>query len=269
MSQPMLTEIRHDDGHALVAWPTADVESAVTGLVHLDTAALARVAAAVRDGREGREGPISWRPLPDPTVAVTEALEGAARTLVRHGVDADVACSEGRWALRADAAVVTRSAGRCSLAIGADVITVGAPDRGVAPLTTPLMVRAREERTWACAVSLRSRIAPWVERECQAAVEAAVTTRLARWAAHGQGRVEDDLCVPSVSVWAGLVMWGGRVMGIGRWDAGLGRWGEVRCSVDSLTDQDVARALGVSAAEGRAVRDRGRRREASLRKGLV
>lgn len=253
MSQPMLTEIRHDDGHALVAWPTADVESAVTGLVPLDTAALARVAAAVRRGREGREGPISWRPLPDPTAAVTEALEAAALTLIGHGADAGVTGVAGRWILRVG---------------GAAAIVVGAPNGGVAPLTTPLMVWAREERTWACAVSLRGRIAPWIERECRAAVQAAAVGQLARWAAHGQGRVEDDLCVPPLSVWAGLVMWGGRVMGIGRWDAGLGRWGEVRCSVDSLTDQDVARALGVSAAEGRAVRDRGRRREASLRKGL-
>ena len=254
MSQPMLTEIRHDDGHALVAWPTADVESAVTGLVHLDITTLARVAAAVRRGSEGREGPISWRPLPNPTAAVTEALEAAALTLIGHGADAGVTGVAGRWILRVG---------------GAAAIVVGAPNGGVAPLTTPLMVWAREERTWACAVSLRGRIAPWIERECQTAVEAAVTTRLARWAAHGQGRVEDALCVPLLTVWAGLVMWGGRVMGIGRWDAGLGRWGETRRSVDSLTDQDVARALGVSAAEGRAVRDRGRRREASLRKGLT
>ena len=253
MSQPMLTEIRHDDGHALVAWPTADVESAVTGLAHLDTTALARVAAAVRDGREGREGPIAWRPLPDPTAAVTEALGAGALMLIGHGADADVTGVAGRWILRVGAAAA---------------ITVGAPSGGVAPLTTPLMAWAGEERTWACAVSLRSRIAPWIESECRTVVEAAATTRLARWAAHGQGRVEDEFCVPPVSVWAGLAMWGGRVMGIGRWDAGLGRWGEVRCSVDSLTDQDVARALGVSAAEGRAVRDRGRRREASLRKGL-
>lgn len=88
MTQPALTEIRHDGGEALTVWPTTDLPAAIALLERIPGDALARACAAIRGGREGREGPISWRPLPEVKGTIAGALWAARAALRERHVDA-------------------------------------------------------------------------------------------------------------------------------------------------------------------------------------
>ena len=135
MTQPLLTEIYTDDGHGLVAWPTTDLRRAIALLGDPGDDALARAIAAIRAGCKGREGPVAWHPLPNPTAAITGALGRAREALTAAHVSTVV------------------SLGECVLTLrdgGDTVLSIGAPPDGrPAPAFTPVSVQTPLGLTWA------------------------------------------------------------------------------------------------------------------------
>ena len=138
MTQPTLTEIRHDDGDALAAWPATDLPAAIALLERLPDDALARACAAIRGGREGREGPIAWQPLPEVKGTIAGALWAARAALRGRHVDAQIVHVDTGWAIRDR---------------DGTVLEVGAPPgRRPAPAHMPIWVVTRHGAGW-CSVN--------------------------------------------------------------------------------------------------------------------
>lgn len=165
MTQPTLTEIRHDRGAALAAWPTTDLPAAIALLERLPDDALARACAAIRDGREGREGPIAWQPLPEVKDAIAGALWAARAALRAHCADAQIVHVDTGWAIRDQAGTV---------------IEVGAPpSRRPAPAHMPIWVVKRHGAGWCPVDGLGETAWRAVGEECEALVRGAAQARTA------------------------------------------------------------------------------------------
>lgn len=138
MTQPTLTEIRHDGGDALAVRPTTDLPAATALPERLPGDALARACAAIRGGREGREGPVAWQPLPE----VKGTIAGAQIVHV-----------DGGWAIHDRAGTV--------LEIGAP------PGRRPAPAHMPIRVVTRHGAEWCSVNGLGDTALQTVGEECE------------------------------------------------------------------------------------------------------
>lgn len=153
MTQPTLTEIRHDGGDALAVWPTTDLPAAIALLERLPGDALARACAAIRGGREGREGPIAWQPLPEVKGTIAGALWAARAALRERHVDAQIVHVDGGWAIHDRAGTV--------LEIGAP------PGRRPAPAHMPIRVVTRHGAEWCSVNGLGDTALQAVGEECE------------------------------------------------------------------------------------------------------
>lgn len=165
MTQPTLTEIRHDGGDALTVWPTTDLPAAIALLERLPDDALARACAAIRGGREGREGPISWQPLPEVTGTIAGALWAARAALRGRHADAQIVHVDTGWAIRDRAGTV--------LEVGAP------PSRRPAPAHMPIWVVTRHGAGWCPVDGLGETVWRAVGEECEALVRDAAQARTA------------------------------------------------------------------------------------------
>lgn len=165
MTQPTLTEIRHGGGDALTAWPTTDLPAAIALLGRLPDDALARACAAIRGGRKGREGPVSWRPLPEIKGTIAGALRAAHTALKARHADARIVHVDTGWALRDRAGIV--------LEVGAP------PGRRPAPAHMPILVVARRGAGWCPVDGLGDIVWRAVGEECEALVRDAAQARAA------------------------------------------------------------------------------------------
>lgn len=153
MTQPTLTEIRHDGGDALAAWPATDLPAAIALLERLPDDALARACAAIRGGREGREGPIAWQPLPEVKGTIAGVLWAARAALRGRRADAQIVHVDTGWAIRDRAGTV--------LEVGAP------PGRRPAPAHMPVWVVTRHGAGWCSVDSLGETVWRAVGEECE------------------------------------------------------------------------------------------------------
>lgn len=174
MTQPTLTEIRHEEGNALTAWPTTDLPAAIALLGRLPDDALARACAAIRDGREGCEGPIAWQPLPEITGTLAGALWAARAALRAHCADAQIVHVDTGWAVRDRAGTV--------LEVGAP------PSRRPAPAHMPIWVVTRHGAGWCSVDGLGETVWQAVGEECEALERDAAERAVARQACGGAER---------------------------------------------------------------------------------
>lgn len=159
MTQPTLTEIRHDDGDALTVWPATDLPAAIALLERLPDDALARACAAIRGGREGREGPIAWQPLPEITGVVADVLWAARAALRGRRADAQIIHVDIGWAIRDR---------------DGTVLEVGAPPaRRPAPAHMPIWVVTRHGAGWCSVDGLGETVWRAVGEECETLQQAA------------------------------------------------------------------------------------------------
>lgn len=256
MGQPVLTEIYADTGQGLVAWPATDLRRAISSLGDLDDDATARACAAIKAGREGREGPIAWHPLPDPVDAITEAVAGAYDALAASHILSVVETDDLALALRDGAGLV---------------VSLGAPpDDRPAPALAPIAVRTPRGLTWA-AVPHIARVAA---EEADAVISHALSETAARALAHhlvhryeplppaaegtdDLGAIAESLpgC-PRSGPWVSLARVGGRPASVYRWDSAMGGPAYGMMGLDDMTAGRLADATGVSLAEARAIRER-------------
>nr|DAN75261.1 MAG TPA: hypothetical protein [Caudoviricetes sp.] len=153
MAQPTLTELQHDGGDALAAWPATDLPAAIALLERLPDGALARACAAIRGGREGREGPIAWQPLPEIKGTIAGALWAARAALRAHCADAQIVHTDNGWAIRDRAGTV--------LEVGAP------PGRRPAPAHMPIWVATRHGAEWCSVDGLGETVLRAVGKECE------------------------------------------------------------------------------------------------------
>ena len=256
MGQPVLTEIHTDAGRGLVAWPATDLRRAISSLGDLDDDATARACAAIRAGREGREGPIAWHPLPDPVDAITEAVRGAYAAMAANRVLSVVEACDRALALRDGAGLV---------------VSLGAPPGGrPAPALTPIAVRTPRGLTWAAVPHLARVAAEEVDAVISHALSETAARALALHLVHRYeplppavegadtlGAIVESLpgC-PRSGPWVSLARVGGRPASVYRWDSAMGGPAYGMMGLDDVTAGRLADATGVSLAEARAIRER-------------
>lgn len=256
MSQPVLTEIYTDGSRGLVAWPATDLRRAISSLGDLDDDATARACAAIRAGREGREGPIAWHPLPDPVDAITEALRAAYDAMAANHILSVIETYD------------------CALALcdGAGlVVSLGAPpgDRPAPPFT-PIAVRTPRGLTWAAVPHLARVAAEEVDATISHAVSETATMALAHHLMHrceplppaaegadALGTIVESLpgC-PRSGPWVSVARVGGRPAAVYRWDSAMGGPAYGMMGLDDMTAGRLADTAGVSLAEARVIRER-------------
>lgn len=256
MGQPVLTEIYTDGGRGLVAWPATDLRRAISSLGDLDDDATARACAAIKAGREGREGPIAWHPLPDPVDAITEALRAAYDAMAANHILSVVETDDLALALRDGAGLV---------------VSLGAPpDDRPAPALTPIAVRTPRGLTWAAVPHLARVAAEEVDAVISHALSETAARALALHLVHRYeplppavegadtlGAIVESLpgC-PRSGPWVSLARVGGRPASVYRWDSAMGGPAYGMMGLDDVTAGRLADATGVSLAEARAIRER-------------
>lgn len=256
MSQPILTEIYTEGSRGLVAWPATDLRRAISSLGDLDDDATARACAAIRAGREGREGPIAWHPLPDPVDAITEALRAAYDAMAANHILSVIETCDRALALRAGAGLV---------------VSLGAPPDGCpAPPLTPIAVRTPRGLTWAAVPHLARVAAEEVDAIISHALSETAALTLAHHLMHryeplppaaegadAHGTIVESLpgC-PRSGPWVSLARVGGRPAAVYRWDSAMGGPAYGMMGLDDMTAGRLADTAGVSLAEARVIRER-------------
>lgn len=247
MSQPLLTEIYDENDHGLVAWPTTDLRRAISSLRGLDDNALTRACTAIRAGREGREGPVEWHPLPDPADAIAAALKGPYEALTANHHSAVIEADNGR-------ALAIRDRDGLILSLGAP------PDGRPAPLFAPIAVRTPRGLTWSTVPHLARAAAGEVDTRIARSLREAATAALAHYMAHrhfpalpsAEGAanlsslVESLPGCPQSGPWASLARVDGRPMAVYQWCPVWGGLAYGMISPDDLTAESVADITGVS-----------------------
>lgn len=258
MGQPLLTEIYTDGSRGLVAWPATDLRRAILFLAGLDDDAITRACAAIRAGREGREGPIAWHPLPDPMGAITEAVRGAYDAMAASRILAVVEAGDHALMLRDGAGLV---------------VSLGAPPGArPAPRFAPIAVRTPRGLTWASVPRLARVAAGETDTRIARALRETATAALAHHLAFGRvplppaaegaadlgALVESLPGCPRSGPWMSLAQIDGQPTAVYRW---CSAWGGLACGMvfpDALTAERVAESTGVSVAEARAILGQGR-----------